>query len=113
VAVGRILREFLADTSKARYGYDLMQATGYPSGKLYPALARLVQAGWLIREREDIDASRAGRPTRYLYRLTDQGAAASQSELAKISEQLRPPSPGRRSPHPPPRSRSRLDGVQA
>ncbi len=39
-AAGQVLREFLADPFQTRYGYDLMQATGYPSGKLYPALAK-------------------------------------------------------------------------
>jgi len=86
IAVARVLREFLANVHRPRYGYDLMQVTGYPSGKLYPILARLVEAGWLIREQEDIDRSRAGRPVRYLYR-----AQATQRELAAISEQLAPP----------------------
>lgn len=91
VAVGRVLREFLTDTSRARYGYDLMQSTGYPSGKLYPILAKLVKAGWLTRDREDVDEGHVGRPTRYLYRLTEHGAAASAYELAEIAQQLSPP----------------------
>ena len=91
IAVARVLREFLANVHRPRYGYDLMQVTGYPSGKLYPFLARLVEAGWLIREQEDIDRSRAGRPVRYLYRLSEEGAQATQRELAAISEQLAPP----------------------
>ena len=43
VAVARVLREFVADASEPRYGYELMQLTGFPSGKLYPILARLQQ----------------------------------------------------------------------
>ena len=93
LAVARVLREFLADPSQARYGYELMGATGFPSGKLYPVLARLVDAGWLVREREDVDASRAGRPARYLYRLSEQGAVAARRELTGLSEQLAPPVP--------------------
>ena len=69
VAVARVLREFLDDVSKPRYGYELMQVTGYASGKLYPILSRLAAAGRLIREREDVEFSRAGRPVRYTYRL--------------------------------------------
>jgi DNA-binding PadR family transcriptional regulator len=91
IAVARVLREFLANVHRPRYGYDLMQVTGYPSGKLYPILARLVEAGWLIREQEDIDCARAGRPARYLYRLNEEGAQATQRALAAISEQLAPP----------------------
>jgi PadR family transcriptional regulator len=53
VAVARVLREFVADASEPRYGYELMQLTGFPSGKLYPILTRLQQAGWVSRERED------------------------------------------------------------
>jgi PadR family transcriptional regulator PadR len=92
LAVARVLREFLCDVDSPRYGYDLMGATGYPSGKLYPILGRLVDAGWLVREREDVDPAQAGRPARYLYRLSERGAAASRVELAAISEQFAPPS---------------------
>ena len=88
LAVARVLREFLSDPSRSRYGYDLMKCTGFPSGKVYPVLGRLVDAGWLVREREDIDASQAARPARYLYRLTEQGAAAAERELSGLSEQL-------------------------
>jgi PadR family transcriptional regulator PadR len=88
VAVARVLREFLADPSRPRHGYDLMQATGYPSGKLYPVLARLRHAGWLTRSAEDIDPSQAGRPARYLYRLTGDGAVRARQELAVLSAQL-------------------------
>lgn len=96
IAVARVLREFLVDRQDARYGYDLMQATGYPSGKLYPILGRLAQAGWLTREKEDVDPSAAKRPARYTYRLTEHGALAAQRELASIADQLGPRPPGNR-----------------
>jgi PadR family transcriptional regulator PadR len=105
IAVARVLRAFLSDVSRPRYGYDLMQETGYPSGKLYPILARLAEAGWLTREREDVDSVRVGRPARYIYRLSEQGALATLHELAAITEQLAPPaweqpaSPGRSHPN--------------
>jgi PadR family transcriptional regulator, regulatory protein PadR len=98
LAVARVLSELLESASRPRYGYDLMKATGYPSGKLYPILARLVAAGWLTREREDIDPVQAGRPPRYLYRLTQHGAQASQRELTSISDQIAAPSPSRTRP---------------
>jgi DNA-binding PadR family transcriptional regulator len=111
IAVARVLREFLCSSQSARYGYDLMQATGYPSGKLYPILGKLVAAGWLTREREDIDPAHARRPARFLYRLTEHGALASQRELASISEQLAPPVSPQGQPS---RTRSRLhpDGAR-
>lgn len=90
VAVARVLREFIADASEPHYGYELMQLTGFPSGKLYPILTRLQQAGWISREREDIDTAKAGRPARYLYRLTPHGAETACSELAVLTEQIAP-----------------------
>lgn len=90
VAVARVLREFIADVSEARYGYELMQLTGFPSGKLYPILARLQRAGWVSRERENVDTAKAGRPARYLYRLTPHGAEAACSELSALTSQIAP-----------------------
>lgn len=91
VAVARVLRAFLDDVNGPRYGYDLMRETGFPSGKLYPILARLQRAGWLIREREDVDPGVAGRPARALYRLSPTGVRAARAELAALAELLRPP----------------------
>lgn len=90
LALATVLQEFLRDPSRARYGYELMGLTRFPSGKLYPVLARLVEAGWLVREREDIDASQAGRPARHLYRLTEQGTIAAERELTVLSERFAP-----------------------
>jgi len=94
IAVATLLRVFLDDTSQPRYGYELMQLTGFPSGKLYPILARLERAGWLIKEREDIDPAAAGRPARRLYRLSPDGIQTARHELAALSEQLRLPGTG-------------------
>jgi DNA-binding PadR family transcriptional regulator len=100
VATARVLRAFLVDVSRPRYGYDLMRETGFASGKLYPILARLTHAGWLEREREDIDPSAEGRPARYLYCLTELGAASARQELAVLAEQLAVPSSPRLRPLP-------------
>ena len=88
LAVACVLRELLADVRRPRYGYDLMRATGYPSGKLYPILARLQHAGWLDRRAEEVDASQAGRPPRFLYSLTADGTECARQELATLSAQL-------------------------
>ena len=93
VAVAQLLREFLADPAEPRYGYELMQLTGFPSGKLYPLLARLHRAGLLIREWEEIDAHQAGRPARCTYRLNPDAAESVHRELAELSDQLRPATP--------------------
>jgi PadR family transcriptional regulator, regulatory protein PadR len=94
LTVARVLREFLTDPSRPRYGYDLMQATGFPSGKLYPALAKLVNAGILLREEEQIDQASEGRPARRLYRLCEVFTASVRGELAALSEQITPPAAG-------------------
>jgi PadR family transcriptional regulator PadR len=91
IAVARVLREFLSEPSANRYGYDLMRTTSFPSGKLYPILAKLVRSGWLIREREETNPGDAGRPRRFYYRLSANGVAAARYELALLSEQLRLP----------------------
>jgi len=89
LAVVYVLQAFLADINRPRYGYDLMRETGFPSGKLYPILARLQRAGWLIRESEDIDPAEAGRPARRLYRLSPAGLAAARREVAELDQRLR------------------------
>jgi PadR family transcriptional regulator, regulatory protein PadR len=91
VAVAQVLREFLADPSRPRYGYDLMRSTGFASGKLYPILARLCHAGWLVRSAEDIDASEEGRPVRYMYQLSGEGAEQARLELATLALALAVP----------------------
>jgi DNA-binding PadR family transcriptional regulator len=73
-----------------RYGFDIMDATGLPSGSVYPALRRferrrLVRASW-----ESERAARAeGRPARRFYELTALGEAL----LAESRERFRSISP--------------------
>jgi PadR family transcriptional regulator, regulatory protein PadR len=90
VAVATLLRIFLDRPNEPRYGYELMKLTGYPSGKLYPILARLEAAGWLLKERENIDPAAEGRPVRFLYRLSERGTVAARQELATLHQQLAP-----------------------
>jgi DNA-binding PadR family transcriptional regulator len=57
-----------------RFGFDIMDATGLPSGSVYPALRRLEATGlvsstWELNER----ARRASRPRRRNYQLTRLG----------------------------------------
>ena len=90
-AVARVLRAFLEDTARPRYGFELMRLTGLPSGTLYPNLARLESAGWLASMREDIDPAVAARPARRMYLINADAARAARAELAELSDQLRPP----------------------
>lgn len=89
-AVGVILRPFVDEPGKQRYGYELMQLTGFQSGKLYPILSKLVAAGVLTREKEGADPSLEGRPVRRLYRIEPGCVAAIRTELTAMSARLRP-----------------------
>ena len=57
-----------------RFGFDIMEVTGLPSGTVYPALRRLealelVSSDWETDRR----ARREGRPRRRYYQLTPAG----------------------------------------
>lgn len=88
-----VLKIFLEDAQQSRYGFELMRRTGQPSGTLYPILARLERAGWLIGGQEDIDPRAEGRPARHFYRITGAAATIAHNELADLSERYRPPAP--------------------
>lgn len=69
-----------------RFGFDIMEVTGLPSGTVYPALRRLealelVTSGW----EKDGQARKAGRPRRRYYELT----AAGREQLAEAENRFR------------------------
>lgn len=80
----RILSQFLESPSEGLAGADIGKATGIMSGTVYPALARLEQAGWLNSVWETLDPSEAGRPRRRLYRLTGAGSRKAIAALKKL-----------------------------
>lgn len=80
-AVAAVLRCFVEDADEPRYGYELMTLTGFPSGKVYPILARLHAAGWLDRTRDSSSAT-DGRPPRVQYRLKPERVPLVRQELA-------------------------------
>jgi PadR family transcriptional regulator, regulatory protein PadR len=79
----RVLRAFLADPAAPRYGYDLMKASGLPSGTLYPMLSRLQDQGLVSSAWEPPGGDGSGRPARRYYWLTDQGIETGRQELAR------------------------------
>jgi PadR family transcriptional regulator PadR len=89
-----ILAALLQDVTHQHYGLELAKAAGLPSGTIYPMLARLEREGWVESERENIDASVAGRRPRRYYRLTGAGMRVAQSEISQTVERLRPEPPG-------------------
>jgi PadR family transcriptional regulator PadR len=78
-----VLRALLEDPSKDRYGLELSNLVGLPSGTIYPILARLEQVGWVESTWEDPAAHEvAGRPRRRFYRITREGAERARFALA-------------------------------
>lgn len=57
------------------YGFDVMMATGLPSGTVYPALRRLERDQLVVSRWEELAAS-PRRPVRKYYKLTSTGAGA-------------------------------------
>ena len=57
------------------YGFDIMDATGLPSGTVYPILRRLDREALLESSWEDpVDAQKEQRPPRRYYAITKDGA---------------------------------------
>jgi PadR family transcriptional regulator len=58
------------------YGFSVMEATGLPSGTVYPALRRLEREGLIRSQWESQGAADAGqRPPRKYYKITRSGEA--------------------------------------
>jgi PadR family transcriptional regulator len=78
------------------YGFDIIDATGLPSGTVYPALSRLERDGLLKSAWEDEQTAHdEGRPARRYYRVTAPGTRALDQTLAYYRT-LIPLTPARR-----------------
>jgi PadR family transcriptional regulator PadR len=70
-----------------RYGLDIMERTGLPSGTVYPALGRLEKGGYVSARWEGAAVARAeGRPRRRYYRLTGAGVRALREAIRRYGE---------------------------
>ncbi len=87
-SVLKVVAALLAEPDAERYGLQIMQDTGLPSGTLYPILVRLERAGWVASRWEDADPVAEGRPTRRYYRLTADGAVAARREVDQMRRQM-------------------------
>ncbi len=68
-----------------RYGFDIMDATGLPSGTVYPALRRLKQLGYLTSNWEaQTVADEAKRPRRRYYEVSKRGQGALADALQRF-----------------------------
>lgn len=69
-----------------RYGFDVIERTGLPSGTVYPALSRLERDGYVASAWEaESEAHAEGRPARRYYRVTAPGVRA----LAEATDHFR------------------------
>jgi len=66
------------------HGFDIMDATGLPSGTVYPILRRLDHEGYVRSrwEKEGV-ARREQRPPRRYYELTASGRTISREAVAR------------------------------
>jgi len=68
------------------YGFDIMEATGLPSGTVYPVLSRLERDGLVWSSWEDeADAAAEGRPARRYYEVTGEGTAALADSVSLLA----------------------------
>jgi DNA-binding PadR family transcriptional regulator len=80
-----VLRALLEEPARQRYGLELCELAGLPSGTIYPILARLEQGGWVTSTWEDPAVpEQAGSPRRRLYRITRDGAEQARYALARV-----------------------------
>ena len=72
-----------------RHGFDVLDATGLPSGTVYPILRRFETAGLVKSRWEAVQIARdEGRPPRRYYELTGAGAEALREALARHRAKL-------------------------
>lgn len=66
------------------HGFDIMDATGLPSGTVYPILRRLDAEGCVRSHWEaDGDARKEQRPPRRYYELTSHGRAVATDAVSR------------------------------
>jgi PadR family transcriptional regulator len=79
-----VLRAALEDPTREWYGLQMCEATGLPSGTVYPIIARLEKQHWIESRWEDPEEHVSeGRPRRRYYTLTEDGAEHARLALAR------------------------------
>ncbi len=77
----------LALSRGVRHGFDVLDATGLPSGTVYPILRRLEDAGAVRSRWEPVEIAReAQRPPRRYYELTGTGAGTLRAALERFPD---------------------------
>ncbi len=90
-----------AVASDYRYGFDIMDITGLPSGTVYPALRRMEESGLVVSHWEsEAAAQREGRPARKYYEVTAEGRELLAEALKRYRHMERLLPAGPRKPKP-------------
>ena len=76
------------------YGFELVKATGLPSGSVYPILRRLEDRGYVTAREEVIDAEARRPRQRVYYRLTAEGRRVAHNATREHTSALRSLNPG-------------------
>jgi PadR family transcriptional regulator PadR len=85
-----VLRLALQNPDHEWYGLQMVEATGLPSGTVYPIMARLEACGWIKSRWEDPAEHEAeGRPRRRFYKFTTDGAEQARLALARVHQSRR------------------------
>jgi len=67
-----------------RFGFEMMEVTGLPSGTVYPALRRLERDGLVASSWEaEAEAQKGQRPARRYYELTMAGKEAERTAVRR------------------------------
>lgn len=70
-----------------RYGFDVIDHTGLPSGTVYPALATLTRRGLVSSRWEDDDLAQSeGRPRRRYYEVTREGTETLLASIRRYQD---------------------------
>ena len=91
-----VIKVFLADPAKGRYGYELMGITGQSSSYLYRYGPRTARKGRLAHRRQGghrPPRGSAGHPAASTRYLGAPPVSAARVQLAALSERYRPPQP--------------------
>ena len=79
------------------YGFDIIDATGLPSGTVYPLLRRLERMACVeSRWESESKATKDGRPARKYYRITAEGREVldrARARFATLGRAVRPARP--------------------
>lgn len=93
IATRLVFQAFLDSPSNETYGFELAQATGLPSGTIYPILRRLENAGFIKHRWAEVQVGNQRRRRRY-YELTGEGRKAAQAATSDQRQALRLLAPG-------------------